>query len=332
MGKRANPAVVGAFVIGAVVILVAAVTLFGSGRLFRTTYPYIVYFSGDVNGLNVGAPVKFKGVELGSVKRIMLNVSGENNDAERFLDPNDVRIPVIIELDAGSTLALGAPQPPNEERIRRLIELGLRAELSMESFVTGLLYVKLDIAPQSEARLVADPRVPYVEIPTKPTAFEEVQRKAAAFLARLDRLDVEGLIDSLAKTIQGIETLVNSPALAETVDSMPQLTKKLGEAIDEISATLAEVRRLGDGLGSKASSAVVSIEETSERAGAALEAARLTLHSVNRVLDPESPTIFQLNSSLQDLAHASRAVRFLAEELERNPAVLLRGKASAAPQ
>lgn len=331
MGKRANPAVVGAFVVGAVVILVAAVALFGSGRLFRTTYPYIVYFTGDVNGLSVGAPVKFKGVELGSVAKIMLSVGGDNLLSDIY-DPDDVRIPVIIELDEEATLQRGAANAPNPAMVKRLIDLGLRAELSMESFVTGILYVKLDIDPNSEMRLVNNPRVSLVEIPTKPTALEEVQRKAAQFLARLDKLDVEGLISSLTRTVEGIESLVNAEGLTKTVDTLPSIATKLEATIDEVGKTLAEVREIGAGLGGQAEAAVTSLEETSERAGETLAAARTTLTSINRVLDPESSTLYQINSSLQDLAQASRAIRFLAEELERNPTMLLRGKSPGAAQ
>ena len=58
--RRASPAAVGAFVVGAVVLAVIAVAAFGSGRLFRHAYPYVIYFTGDVNGLKIGAPVKFK--------------------------------------------------------------------------------------------------------------------------------------------------------------------------------------------------------------------------------------------------------------------------------
>ena len=72
MGKRANPAVIGAFVVGAVVLVVVAAIVFGSGRFFRTTYSYILYFPSNVNGLKVGAPVKFKGIEIGSVQNILL--------------------------------------------------------------------------------------------------------------------------------------------------------------------------------------------------------------------------------------------------------------------
>jgi phospholipid/cholesterol/gamma-HCH transport system substrate-binding protein len=81
---------IGAFVVGAVALVVVAVIVFGSGRLFRQTRDFVLYFDNSVNGLRIGAPVKFKGVEVGSVKNILLQLgSGQQID----------KIPVIIEID-----------------------------------------------------------------------------------------------------------------------------------------------------------------------------------------------------------------------------------------
>lgn len=325
MGKRANPALVGAFVVGAVVILVTSVALFGSGRLFRTTYPYIVYFTGDVNGLKVGAPVKFKGVELGSVDKILLSV-GSTGVGAPSLRADDVRIPVVIELDERAMQQRGAEMAPDPETIGRLIDAGLRAELSMESFVTGVLYVKLDIDPESELRLVGDPSVSYVEIPSRPTRLEEVERKAALFLARLDQLDIEGLLDGLASTVRGIDRLVNSPALVETIEVLPRIGTQLEGVIGELGQTAGELRAFAEGIAVRSEKAIASLQETAERAGQTLDTARETLESVSTVVAADSPLVYQLGRSLEDLAGATRAMRRVAEDMERNPAVLLRGK------
>jgi paraquat-inducible protein B len=327
MGKRANPAVVGAFVIGAVVLAVIAVAAFGSGRLFRTTFSYVVYFSGDVNGLKVGAPVKFKGVEIGSVSDILLNISQLGIEELTKEQAGEALIPVIIELDADMLSAKGGRLVPNRQTIKRLIRLGLRAQLSMESFVTGLLYVKMDLHPASPINLVADPTVDYFEIPTLPTPLQEAQAKAAAFLARLDKLDIEGIVESIGNSVTGLDRLINSPALKETIDALPQTVKKVDAALVEMESALVSVRKLSADLDSKVDPVVASLQQTAADAGKALQAAEVTLQRVSDLLEPDSPVVYRLGRSLDDLSQASRAIRRFAEDLERNPSILVRGKA-----
>ncbi|HEV2171457.1 MAG TPA: MlaD family protein, partial [Candidatus Binatus sp.] len=137
MGKRVNPATVGAFVLGGVALILAAVVAFGSGNLFRTMHEFVIFFPGDINGLRVGAPVKFKGVEIGQVKRIKLRLDQQVDPQNNRLLA-EVRIPVVIELDEdkivshGSTLDLSDPHT-----IPNLIREGMRAQLGSDSFVTG---------------------------------------------------------------------------------------------------------------------------------------------------------------------------------------------------
>src|SRR5215470_5003382 len=99
MRTQANARLVGAFVLGAIVLAIAAVAVLGSGRLFRKTYPFILVFRGNVNGLRVGAPVKIKGVTIGSVTDIglRLNLGLEDVSARQ----GGIQIPVMIEIDEG---------------------------------------------------------------------------------------------------------------------------------------------------------------------------------------------------------------------------------------
>ena len=326
MGKRANPAVIGAFVVGAVVLTVVAVAVFGSGRLFRKTYDYVIFFTGDVNGLKVGAPVKLKGVELGSVKDILLNVSelGQLGKVEQ------VRIPVIIELDAEDFTARGAKLTPDPETVKRAIDAGLRARLTMESFVTGLLYIQFDLYPGSPLNLVADKTVKYVEIPSLPTPLEEIQMKAAQVLAKFENADIEGLLDNLASTVRGINMLVNSPHLHETVETLPKLARNIDGAVDDLKATLGSVQNLARGVDTKIDPLGKTFESAAHDAGQALREATVTLQRVNGVLESDSPVMYQIGRSLADLASAARAIRRLAEDLERNPSSLVRGRAESA--
>ena len=130
MGKRINPATVGAFVLGAIGLILAAVVVFGSGSLFRKTHEFVIYFGGDINGLRVGAPVKFKGVEIGAVKRIKLRLEQDVNRDNGQLRA-DVRIPVIIELDEEKIVSHGgtAIDLDDPHTVPNLIREGMRAQL-----------------------------------------------------------------------------------------------------------------------------------------------------------------------------------------------------------
>src|SRR5215813_7632297 len=129
MNKKMSPAMIGAFVLGALALIVIAILVFGSGRLFRQTREFVLYFDNSVNGLRIGAPVKFSGVEIGSVKDIRLLV-------EKGGDVN--KIPVIIEIDLEKLTSRGgtiAPAVDREAFKKFIVDRGLRGQLDMESLV-----------------------------------------------------------------------------------------------------------------------------------------------------------------------------------------------------
>ena len=105
MGRKANPVMIGAFVVGAIALAVVGIVVFGSGRLFADTTPFVMYFSGSVDGLSVGSPVKFKGVEIGGVTSIQLDLGEE------------ARIPVWIEVDNKKIVAHGADTWPSDSTL-----------------------------------------------------------------------------------------------------------------------------------------------------------------------------------------------------------------------
>lgn len=124
MSKRPSAAMIGAFVLGAIGLAVLSVVLFGSGRLFRETVPFVLSFSGSVNGLNVGAPVKFKGVEIGSVTDVRLTL-GEGTAAPV------TRIPVLIEIDQDKVESQGSRADLWDPAVvKALIDAGLRGQLN----------------------------------------------------------------------------------------------------------------------------------------------------------------------------------------------------------
>src|SRR4051812_43458271 len=234
MSRRVSPTLIGAFVVGAVALGIMAAVVFGSGRYFRKTYDFVLYFSSSVNGLRVGAPVKFRGVEVGSVKDILLQLK---------LDSQVQHTPVIIEIDPQKIISQGgAATILNDPRVlQQAIDEGMRGQLQLESFVTGLLFVGFDFFPGTPAIFVQQPgsrKYGYRELPTRSTSLEQARGAVSQILAKLAETDFEGFIDSATRVVTGLNQLVSSPELKGAVRSLDKVTRQLGEAAAHIS-TLA---------------------------------------------------------------------------------------------
>jgi paraquat-inducible protein B len=231
LNQRVSPTLIGAFVLGAVLLAVAAVVLIGSGRYFRRTYDFVLYFPGSVNGLRVGAPVKFRGVEIGSVEDIRLQL---NRDQSVF------RIPVIIGIDPEKITSLGGSETilNSPAEYQSAIDGGLRGQLQSESFVTGLLFVALDYFPDSPATFVQLPRTGkfrYREIPTEPSSTEKARMAVSEVLTKLAESDLVGLVDSARQAVSELHQLVGSPDLKLTIRSVRDVAGRLGEAATGVS-------------------------------------------------------------------------------------------------
>jgi paraquat-inducible protein B len=324
MGRRASPTVIGAFVVVAVVLAVTAVGVFGSGRFFRKVQACVLFFKGDVNGLQVGAPVKFKGIQIGTVKSILFSLGEVVEPDERA---RGLRIPVVIEIDEANIVKRGGRVHTDPKTVARLVDLGLRAQLKMESFVTGVLYIDLDMYPGTPADRQGGADTPYPEIPTLPTALEEAQQKAAAFLSRLDRLDINGLVESLRNTVASLNGLLASPSLKATLDGLPATVKKVDEGLEQLRRTLASVEGVSDEVKGEIQPLVERLDTAASSAAQAMLAARGAMQRVEVLLEPESPVVYQLGQTLSDLSLAAAAIRRFVEDLERNPSALVRGKA-----
>jgi paraquat-inducible protein B len=313
MGRKANPVLIGAFVVGAVALAVLGIVVFGSGRLFADTTPFVMYFTGSVDGLNVGSPVKFKGVEIGAVTSIQLDIGEE------------ARIPVWIEIDNKRIVARGADAWPRDRTmLKAAVERGLRAQLNSQSIVTGLLFVQLDYHPETPAVIVAPPENEWNEIPTIPTTLEQAQQAAAQIIANLREVDFEGFGKALRASIDGINATVNAPGLQQALQSLP-------DTLSALNKTLASVQQLAGNLDQRSGPLMISIQQASERSTLAVEQARATLQSMQSLADTGTPLAGQMIGVLEELRGTARSIRLLADYLERNPSALVRGREGATP-
>jgi len=321
MKKKISPTLIGAFVLGALGLFVAVILILGSGKLFVQSRDFILYFDSSVNGLRVGAPVKFKGVEIGSVKEILLSLNS---------DMSVQRIPVIVRIDAekikkrgGSTAALTDP-----DVAKALIDQGLRGQLQMESLVTGLLYVGLDFFPDTPAHFVqsAQENSRYLEIPTIPSIFEQAQDVVSSIVARLQEIDFKTLLTSLERTSTGINSLVTSPELKTSLTELQKTLPKMEEAI-------VTVRDMAKTLDQNFQELTGDLKQTSsdtraalKQAGETMKEAESAIANVKTLVDPDSQTFYELTRSLREVSAAARSMRQLSSYLERNPRALIFGK------
>ncbi len=326
MSRRANPRLIGLFVLGALVLAVAALAVFGGGRLLARTETFVLFFEDDVGGLQVGAPVTFRGVRVGSVTDIRIRVD---------TDDQEITIPVFIKLEKRQATMAGET---GWENIDRLIERGLRAQLKLQSFVTGQVVVELDIDPGAPVRLVGS--IPnYPEIPTKRSSISQLRATLSDLIAELRRLPVDRLVEQFTSMSQSMSTLVtHTDALIADINThvnasfseVPALVGETRKMVADIDVAAREVTNLTR----EASTNVPQISQGTldavNRLNKTLEQAEASLGAVQNTLGDRSPLQFQMNQALTEITAAASALRVLAEYLQENPGVLVSGK--GAPQ
>jgi paraquat-inducible protein B len=325
MAKRANPKVVGAFILGAIALAIIAVVVLGSDRFFRSTNQYVLMFAGNVNGLRIGAPVKFKGVEVGSVSNVLLNLNIESQ--QQASDFAAIRIPVIIELDEHKILGRGAvtdfSQPDN---LKRAIQYGLRGQLATESLLTGLLYIDLDMHPGTQPKFFLPPNSTYQEIPTLPNPFEQAQSAASRLIAQIDKINFDKLADSAAVTLNTATATMNAYKQLAQSDQLKNAINSINRGGQSINQAAESLRALTDNLNRTLVPLGPELQASARGADQTLKQAQATLKSLNASLSPDSPLLYQASQSLSDISDAARAVRHLADYLDRNPDAIIRGR------
>jgi paraquat-inducible protein B len=302
--KHTDAAAIGAFVIGAIALGVAAILTFGSGRLFRETEKFVCYFDNSVEGLEVGAPVKARGVAIGRVVHIQLQYR------QRL---EDKRIPVFIEIDLKRLTSLGGERP-SPSMYDELIARGLRARLESQSLVTGALFVEINWFPLSPVKLSEiDPKGGVPEIPTVPTKLAEIGASVTAILAKVGQIDFAALARSITEAASSVDRLASSP--------------KVPEALAEVTAAASAFEKLGRDTNADLRPLLGDLRLTVGDARSAVVGLNGAAGAASRLVAPEAPLSVRLGEALGQVSRAADAVRDLAEYLQRNPNSLLVGKA-----
>jgi len=310
MAKQANRMMIGGFVVLAVIIMAASLVVFGSGKFFKKTNKYMLYFDEPVNGLSVGAPVLFQGVQVGSVTSITLQADFVNMKTQ---------IPILIEIDP-DRWKVRAGERNYRKVAAKLIEMGLRAQLITQSFITGQLMIQLDFFPKSKV-CYAPPELDkdYKDYVVIPTCASTSERLAKA----LGDLDLKGIEKNLNSSLAGLDRFINNPDLAA---SLRALKDTLQDARQLLTRVDRQVDPLADDLKKTVKDFGKLARDVDAQVGGLATGLDKTMSAAKGVLSADSPLMVELENTMKEISAMSRSIRQLANYLDQHPEALIRGK------
>ncbi len=307
MAKQASKMMIGGFLIIALFLLVASLVLFSTTKFFTKTQKFVLYFNEPVKGLDVGSPVLFQGVAVGSVISIDIIADPIKLGAD---------IPVIIqmELDRFQVRKPGEILNPQKD-MPGLIKKGFRGMLAMQSLISGKLLIELDFYPGTPL-ILRNIEKKYIEIPTIPSTTSKLTRA-------LDKLDLEAIQTKLESALDGIANLSNNPDLAASIRGLKEtlrdgrtLINRVDRQVDPLAIdtkkTVKDIGKLARNLDSRVGEVATNLNKT--------------LSSARGVVSDDSPVVVELEHTLKEISDMSRSIRQLADYLEQHPEALIRGK------
>lgn len=299
-----NYSLVGAFVIGLSAVLIAGVLWLASGGAWQKRYDFYLAMSDEsVAGLNINAPVKFNGVDVGQVRQIMLDPA------------NHERVRLTFAIERGT--------PIRQDTVAVLKTQGL----------TGIAYVELLGGAINSPPLLATAAEPYPVIRTKPSLSARLENVLSSVLAKLDRT---------SSNIDAILSDQNRAAFSNALADVAALTRTLAARKDTVdvaivnaSRTLEQTARASTqlvpviaGFGRTAESLTQMGREaadTSVRAGKTVDAVGADVQRFG------AETLPEMQRLLSELNVLSTSMRRLSEQTERNPSSLLFGRSPVPP-
>ena len=342
--KRANTKLIGIFVFGALLLTVGSILLFGSRNMFEKKRYFYAYFEQDVSGVDIGAPMKFSGIEVGSVKEIV----GIYNKETSVVTPR-----ILIEFHP-ETLK-GAKVAKGEYTLfQPLLDQGMRASLKSQSFLTGQLYVSLDFYENRAIRTLGSDKDKYPEMPTIDSGLGEI------FKAFQD-LPLDALVIQLTDTLDSLDNVLANEGVSASASYLPTLLadadmmlKAIGmftaQDLPITTAQLRETLKTGDTSMSTltdklANETLVTLDSsmktlTEQLSQETLVELNTTMQSFSKTmrqmetalataegrLDPADPLTTELTNTMREVARMSVSIKALTDYLEAHPESMLRGR------
>jgi paraquat-inducible protein B len=324
-----SPAVVGAFVLGSFALIIIGLLSFGGVSFFSKPQRFVVYFDESIHGLDLGSPVKLRGVRVGRV--VDLNIRYDKNK-------NHSVVVVVCEFSKNmvTDASGGLIDVSQRGELQNLVDRGLRAQLGVLGLATGLLFVELDFLNPKEFpadNRVTDPK--YTVVPAVPSAISEFQASVSEILANLQKVDFAGisvelktLLVTTRKQVDGVDlkgvvTQWKQAGVAvETAATAPEIKQTFAN----LNAAITDLRTVLAKLDTQILPAGQELQNTLAQAKATLESFNAAANDARRFIAAQGGLGDEVTRTLNQLGEAADAVQRLADFLERNPNALLTGK------
>ncbi len=329
MKTKVSPAVVGLFVLGALLLGVISLLSFGGVNFFNKPERFVVYFDESVHGLDLGSPVKFRGVRVGRVVAVKL----------RYL-PAKTRSLVEVQCELTRNVLAGPDgkliDVSEREELETLVHEGLSAQLGVIGLATGLLFVELDFRPAGQVdKFSRDVESDYVVVPAAPSSLSQFQGNLTAILDKINGIDFVGLSDELKGLLADTRRQINATSIASLVDSWTRAADSIENAMGspELKETLVQMSSASKNLNQLLAKLDAQAGPTTEQLNATLAQTKETMAAFSQTADTLRKFVAaqqNLGADAADamtrLGRASDAVAQLADFLERNPNALLTGR------
>lgn len=326
-----NPKVIGAFVTAMLILIVAMVLYFGTASFLNRSTHFILFFDQSVNGLNVGSAVKFRGVPVGQVKSIMIRADGQKEDSKA--------IPVIIEINRSRLENdLGVSSATfNPDSIQESLDLGLVAELNLESLITGQLFVDFSFQPEKTALLETHLKTVngIFEVPTLNSSLDQITVDIAQIISDFSDLDLEELnanintvLVNAANMLGGIDSAGISESVTGAADQITELmaSPEFKQSLVSMRGAFEEVRDTAKSFNLSEGPLAETIETWTVQITKTLDSLDDLTNDASALLQPDSNVRYEFETMLRELGRAARSIRLLSDYLERNPNALLTGR------
>lgn len=320
MSSQPNYFKIGLFVILGFFLLAGALAYIGAGRMFRPRIYVETYIDGTVQGVDIGSPVKFRGVPIGRVAEIDFTFNQYDEPANETSGRKDY-VMLLMEVDRQAFRGM-FDDPELKTEASQAVEEGLRVMLQPQG-ITGLNYAEFDYLPPTKRTPPLEiwwtPRHPY--IPSAPGTLTSMLDSVNSIMDTFKALDIQHTMTELNTALQTANTTLNS--FSGSVDKM-----KLDEVSKELRELFADLKTKVDQLpveklSADAGKTMESLTATAAQAKTLADNARVLLDKLqtNPLLNTE-----ELSGIIGDFRVTAENVRVLSENIREYPSQLLLGE------